>query len=180
MPAYDETAEGNGAYLVAFIQSAGEVSPVFERKIQEMAEERFGTISADEWYPLGEWKELYEDVMDEVGEATMKQGGKENGKAIEWPDEVNSVEDALNTLNEMHKDSTRNSDQEYPAGRYVIDMQGPRSVRVGITEAFTWPKPFVPGAIQGIVEDVGPDDAVFSETEVSPKSNERAAWEFEW
>jgi hypothetical protein len=180
MPAYDEDAEGNGAYLVAFIESAGEVSTVFERKIREMAEDRFGTVSAEEWYPLGEWADLYKEVMDEVGENTMKKGGKENGKAIEWPEDVNSVEGALGVVNELHQDSTRNSGQEYPAGRYVIDMQGPRSVRVGITEAFPWPKPFVPGVIEGIIEDIGPEDAIISGNEVEPEANERAAWEFSW
>lgn len=145
-----------------------------------MAKERFGTVSADEWYPLGEWAELYQEVLDEVGEATMRRGGKENGKAIEWPDGVESVEDALYTLNEMHLDATRNSDQEYPAGRYIIDVRGPRSVRVGIPDSFAWPDPFVPGAIAGIIEDVGPEDAIISETEVEPDDEERAAWEFEW
>jgi hypothetical protein len=180
MPAYDPECEGDGRYLMAFIESAGEVSTVFERKLRSMAEERFDTLAADEWYRLGDMADLYQQVEDEVGEATMRQGGAENARAIPWPDDLNSVEDGLAFLNEAHENATRGSDREYPAGRYTIEMQGERSVRFGVTEAFPWPASFAEGAIQGIVSDLGPADARTSVTETATNSEERAAWEVTW
>lgn len=180
MSEYGPEAAGDGRYLVAFIESAGEVSPVFERKLREMASERFETLSEEEWYRLDDMKSLYEEVHEEVGDATMRQGGIENAKAIPWPDEVTTIEDGLQMLNNMHKDATRGSDEEFPAGRYTFEMTAARSLRFGVTEAFPWPSPFVEGAVTGLIQDLGPGDAAPTLEETTPDANEKAAWNVTW
>jgi hypothetical protein len=180
MTGFDPDAEGDGRYLVAFVESARTVSPVFGQRVVALAEQYFDDLSTDEWYRLGDMRALYEELHEQVGDETIRRGGEENAKAIPWPDGVSTVADGLAVLNEMHQEATRGSDEPYPAGRYTIDLRGDREVRLGVTEAFPWPAPFVEGGARGIVDDLGPADASPTLERISPEPHERAAWLLTW
>lgn len=57
-----------------------------------------------------------EAVRDDVGEKTMVQGGIESPYKHEYPPGVDSLEGALETLNEVNNQAHRGSEMEYPAG----------------------------------------------------------------
>ncbi|MFC7059246.1 hypothetical protein [Halovenus salina] len=137
MSYYDPEAEATGKYMVAFIESAGKVSPVFERKVREIFEDHMGTLEADSWYLNADVEKAFQEVLEEVGEKTMMEGGVESGKAIEWPDDVETVMDGFEIWNSFHEAAYRNSDLDFPAGKYTVEQLGDREVRVGITEGTT-------------------------------------------
>ncbi|MFB6175751.1 MAG: hypothetical protein ABEI99_01155, partial [Halobaculum sp.] len=98
MSEYDENSEVLGRYPLATVQSAGNVSPVFERKARELFSEHLGELDPETWYSTEDTVSAYHDLNDEVGEATMRQGGKESAKAVEWPDEVDTPMKGLGAL----------------------------------------------------------------------------------
>lgn len=180
MASYDPTAEATGKYMVAFVESAGEVSPVFERKVREIFEKHLGTLEEDSWYLNADIEKAFDEVLEEVGEKTMKQGGIESGKAIEWPDDVETVMDGLGMWNTFHEAAYRNSDLDFPAGKYTIERQGERVVRAGITDAYNLSAPFAKGCSKGIVQDLGPNDKPITLEDTTPNDGEQAAWILEW
>jgi hypothetical protein len=178
MDAYDPDAEVDGEYVVAFVESAGKVSPVFERKVRRILESHVDEIDPSTWYRTGDLETAYQEIHEEIGPKTMEEGGKEVGKAIPWPDGVESVVDGLQTLNDVHKSVYRNSPEEFPAGKYTLDVHGNGSVRVGITPGYQYTPAFARGVFRGIVTDLGGSSANFDQVDARPE--EAAAWELEW
>lgn len=180
MSGYDPDAEATGKYMVAFVESAGEVSPVFERKVREIFEQHMGTLEADSWYRNADVNKAFDEILDEVGEKTMKQGGVESGKAIEWPDEVDTVMDALGIWNTFHEAAYRNSHLDFPAGKYTAEKRGDRTARIGITDGYNLSAAFAKGCSKGIAQDLGPNDGPITIEDTDPEATEQAAWILRW
>jgi hypothetical protein len=178
MDEYDPNAEVDGEYVVAFVESAGKVSPVFERKVREILEDHIGSIEPGQWYRTGDLEEAYQQIHREIGDKTMQQGGEEVGKAIPWPDGVETVADALDMLNDIHKSVYRNSSSEFPAGKYTIEHLGDNSARVGVTPGYQYSDPFARGVFSGIGATLGGSTPSLESTDTRPE--ETAAWIMEW
>lgn len=179
MPEHDTDALVTGKYLIAFVQSTGEVSPVFERKTRSLFEEQLGELDPEEWYQLGTVAELYESIRDDVGQATMRKGGVATGEALPF-DTANDLEGALASLNEEHKAAFRDSDMEWPAGKYFVKDRGSQSVRVGVDEAYPYPESFVEGVFDAFVQRYGPPDTSPTLEAEEPDPGERFVWKASW
>jgi hypothetical protein len=180
MSDYDPDAEATGKYMVAFIESAGKVSPVFERKVREIFENHMGTLEEDSWYLNANVEKAFDEVLEEVGEKTMMEGGVESGKAIDWPDEVETVMDGFNIWNTFHEAAYRNSDLDFPAGRYTVEHLGDRKVRIGITEGYNLSAEFAKGCSKGIVQELSDTSNRTRLEDTEPNLDEQAAWVLEW
>lgn len=178
MVKYDPDAEVTGTYINAFIDSTGEVSSIFEKKTREMFDEVIGEVDPDGWYKVGDVAEAFERIVDDVGEQTMKFGGEAAASAVPVPEGAD-LREAFETLAQAHKDVYRNSDMEYPGGRYLYDIDD-RSARLAVDEAFMLPKSFARGAFTAIIDNYGPEDALIDFEEVEPEGEEEFAWEVTW
>ncbi|WP_276299779.1 hypothetical protein [Halorussus lipolyticus] len=179
MANYDENAEIAGKYSLAFIQAAGEVSSVFEKKTREMFEKALGgEVKPEEMYEFGNVVEGYLKIQEEVGDNTMKRGGEASAKTVPIPDDTDLGE-AFDVLLEEHNRQFQNSDREYPGGRYLHDIDG-RTGRLGVDEAYPLPKSFVQGVYKGLIEEYGPSDAMPAFEEAEPEGDERFAWDVTW
>ncbi|SDJ62800.1 hypothetical protein SAMN05216226_10687 [Halovenus aranensis] len=179
MSGYDPDAEVIGKYILAFIESAGEVSPVFESKVRSKFEENTGEIRPDEWYTAEDVKRTYESILADVGPKTMKNGGIETAKALPF-EEDNSVAEALDLLCEEHTSSEvyRNTASRQPAGQYTYEVNG-RSAHLGATEDYPYTKPFVEGIYRGLIRKYG-TGATPEFEETTPRPDEGFAWHVEW
>jgi len=177
---YDPTAEATGRYIVAFVEAAGEVSPVFARKVQEIFEEKIGDISADEYYRHESVKEGFEAVLVEVGPKTMTEGGIATAKELPFPEDT-TIQEALEMLRDEHSvgKSYRNTDSDRPGGQYRCELAG-ASGHFGATEGYPYTKPYVRGIYQGIIEKYGPREARPRFEETAPRDGEQFAWQVEW
>lgn len=179
MVSYDEDAEIAGKYSLAFIQAAGEVSSVFEKKTREMFEAALGgEVDPEELYKFGNVVEAYQDIRDDVGDNTMKRGGAASGKTVPVPDDAD-LEEAFEVLLEEHNRQFQNSNQEYPGGKYLYELDE-RTARLGVDEGYPLPKSFVEGVYEALIKEYGPSDAVPSFEEVEPEDDERFAWKVTW
>lgn len=179
MPEYDPNAEVAGQYPLATVQSAGEVSPVFEQRARELFQEHMGELDPEQWYSVESTVKAYESLKDAVGEATMRQGGVESAKAVEWPPEVETPMDGLGALADMHKQAFRGSSQEFPAGKYTFEPLGDRTAHAGVTPDYPFTVSHAEGVFVGVVEDLSSASAP-TVTETDPKPNEQAAFEVSW
>jgi hypothetical protein len=169
-----------GRYLVAFVESAGKVSPVFERKVREIFEEHMQPVETGEWYQTDNVAAAFDEIQETIGSNTMREGGAEGAKAVPWPDEISSIEGALEFLQQAHRDAYRNSEMENPAGNYTFEAVGDRTLRVGITEGFPAPQGWAEGVFNYVAKEFGPDRANVRLTEKTPRDDEAAAWELFW
>jgi hypothetical protein len=179
-------AHGQGLYVLSFYESAGRVSPVFERKAREVFEDHgLEDVAEDEFYLYDILAPAFYDVVDTIGEKTMYEGGKQMGRDIPWPDGVETAQDGLETLDAIHQQATgarengETVDIDRPAGGYTYEKTGDKSARVGITEKYPNPPIMAEGVFVGIVDGLTSAASVDIE-ETEPDRSERRAWTIDW
>lgn len=176
--------EGQGLYIISFFESVGAVSSVFEDRAREMfAEHGLASVDQDSYYPGERISDAFFDVVDEVGERTMRQGGVQMGKDIPWPDGVDTPKQGLATINAVHQEAARPTsdappDLEYPAGQYTYEEVDETTARVGITKRYPFPEVMAEGVFVGIVEGLG--DAVANIEDADTPGEQKKVWTLSW
>lgn len=179
MGEYDPEAEVIGTYIVAFIGATGEVSPTFERKAREKFEQHVGEITVDGWYRLGNVVQVYQELLEDVGPTTIREGGVAAAKHLPFPAKLN-LEDAFEELREEQRAVYRSSEVDEPAGNYVVTLTGDNTVRVAITEAYPLTAPFAAGIFEGVITHWGEQDPAPVLEETTPRADEKKAWTVDW
>lgn len=176
--------EITGRYVNSMLASTGEVSPVFERKMEELLEEYgIDDPDPDEWYSAESFAEAVERVAAEIGDKTVSEAGKQMGRDVPKPPEVESPHDVLAQMHDQHYQSYRNVERG-SIGGYTYERVDETTARLGVTEGFPYPTGIARGAPVGIAEDITGEsvstDAVPTEPTGSGKSPEREAYELSW
>jgi len=175
-----EDAECIGKYPLAFVESAGNVSPVFERKLRDiMADHGLQDVDEDEWVSLQAVVDTYEETHDEAGPSTMRQAGIENGRVIEWPPEVTTPQDGLAALDDIHQAAFRGG-TDHPAGRYTYEKVDATTAKVGLSDDYAFPKEIGEGAVKGVVESLADESVVVDVQEDDAAAGEKAAFVVSW
>ncbi|MFB6243726.1 MAG: hypothetical protein ABEH80_06480, partial [Halobaculum sp.] len=104
----------------------------------------------------------------------------ESARAVPWPDDIDTVGTALQTVQEMHREAFRDSELENPAGNYTCRDIGDRVAHVGITEGFPFAPVFAEGVFEQIGRQFGPEDGLVQLETTTPHDDEAAAWEMTW
>ncbi|SDJ79647.1 hypothetical protein SAMN05216226_109113 [Halovenus aranensis] len=180
MKSYDPGSETDGRYVVAFVESAGEVSPVFQRKVIAIFEKHLPRVDPEAWYRTEDVVLAFTEVRDETGSKTMEQGGTTAAREIPWPDSVSTIAEALRRLIEQHREAYRNSSLENPAGNYTAAEIGDRAARVGILQGFPYGPGFARGVFEHVAAEFGPEDSRPTLDETEPDTSESHAWELTW
>ncbi|SDJ79905.1 hypothetical protein SAMN05216226_109125 [Halovenus aranensis] len=181
MPMYDAEAKVSGRYVVPFAEAAGEVSPVFERKVRDTFEERIGELASDGWYQTEAVRDSYYAILERVGSQTMISGGEQTARGLSFDSGLSVFEaferlNALQVSDEVYRDTT----QDKPAGEYTFERRGERSGRLGVTNEYPYPQPFVKGIYTGIIKQWGPEDSIPTFEQIAEDTDERFAWKTEW
>jgi hypothetical protein len=181
MPEYDSDADATGKYVVAFVENAGEVSAVFERKTRRLVEKHVGELDPDGWYKVGDFSDALHEIEDEVGHRTMEQAGRVGVRELEIPDDA-TLQEAYEHLNAIHtsEDVHRNSEMDAPAGQYTHDLNDDRSAHVGMSQAYPYTKSWAKGVHKELITLYGPEDASPTFEKTTARPDELAAWTVEW
>jgi hypothetical protein len=177
----EEGTEIIGRYIVAFVESTGDVSPVFERKTREIFSDQgieVSDLDEDGWVDALAYVDTMHAIEDEVGEKTLYQAGVEQGKNVPWPDDVNSVEEGLAFMSEADEQAHRSPSGDY-RGQYVVRQVEGSTAQVGIREESPYPKTDVEGVLEGAVDDLT-TSANVTTSEIQPESGERIAFKIDW
>lgn len=142
----------SGKFVQDFANSAGEVSPVFERKLRKfLAENGIEDISDDGWYPLADFSKAIADVEDVVGEMTARVGGRSAISLVEELDGTQSLAETMEIGKQANEAAYRNFTVE-KAGTYDYEStdEGFRLATVG---GWQHPKQYTRGLMEGFVEN---------------------------
>lgn len=170
-----------GRYILAFVESTGKVSAVFERKTRSILSENgieVSEVEEDGWYDARNYAQAMHQVLDQVGEQTLIEAGAEQAKNVPWPEEVRSVSDGLNFLVEADKQAHRQPSGTFD-GDYRYEKIDESSGRVGVREQAPYPVANFKGVFEGGVRALT-DSASVDVSSVEPRSDEQAAFEISW
>lgn len=174
--------EGQGLYLLSFIESAGEVSPVFERKAKNLLEKHdLKDVDEEEFYSMEAILTAFDDVVEEVGENTMRQGGEQMGIDAPLPPEVDTPHGAFEFADVIYKEAHKfDGSVGEDTLAYTYEKLGSQSAHVGLKETYPYPEVMGEGAFMGFVKNVLGENVRVSMDETDPKPDERRAWTLEW
>lgn len=150
----------SGMYVVAFLESAGEVSPVFERKANGILESNgIDNVDPEEWYSIDKFVSAMNEIEDEVGEKTSEQAGIKMMEVAPQISELSSMEEAIEVGEEPLRESYQNySVEEVGDFKYEETADGPKVAYYG---GWRYPEAFTRGIFKGMAKEVdglGPND----------------------
>jgi hypothetical protein len=168
------------------VKSAGEVSPVFEKKMKELLSEHgIDDPEPEEWYDAEAFTDAVDQATDRIGSKTIAQAGEEMGYDVPKGG-ASSPHKVLEGIDQAQQDAYRGSETR-PAGSYTYERLGERSARCAVTEDFAYPDEISKGSLTGTVKDLvdRESDVVVEEVDTRPtehpeKSDERSAYRIEW
>jgi hypothetical protein len=154
-------------YAEAFVNSAGEVSPIFERKARTILEENgIKHLGESDWLTFSSFVAALSEVEDEVGEMTLREGGKKMARVNDLPDHINTVDGALEYLNDSHQQAHKNGSEE-EWGSYIVERLDDRRFRMSCSAGYPYPYALAKGVFEGIVKEFGAGDISLTVREVS-------------
>jgi hypothetical protein len=171
-----QRAEVAGRFVTTFVEGAGEVSTVFRRVLRESFERHLGAVESEQWYEVPAVVDAFEALAEEAGPATMRKGGMECAKIVEFDSRVGDIAGALAALQTAHADAHHGP----TAGNYTYDEPTERSVRVGITADYPYGADFAEGVLLQTVREFGPVDGVPVAERTAARDDEAAAWTLTW
>ncbi|MFW6436544.1 MAG: hypothetical protein ACOCYZ_02805 [Halococcoides sp.] len=182
-------AEGKGQYLLSFLESCEDVLPSLRRRTKDvLADHGIEDIDPESYYPIDEIAASFENIVDSIGETTMRRGGEQMGLDIPFPSTVDDPHAALESLNDLHQQACRlppgtnatGSRASDPAGRYEYERIDETTARVAITDRYPFPAPMAEGVAKGVVNRFGDSNSYVRIEAVDTNPSERAAWKVSW
>ncbi len=183
----DPDVEVTGRYITSMVNSAGEVSPVFGRKMEELLGE-FGLADPEpeSWYSAQDFAEAVDSATDQIGSKTVAQAGEEMGKDVP-KDEFADPHEALAGADAAQQAAYRGGQTTRPAGGYTYEKVDATEAHLGVTEPFPYQEEIAKGALVGILKDMVERESQVSaeETDTKPtedpeKAPEREAYVISW
>lgn len=158
--------EVSGMYVTAFLDSAGEVSSVFERKARSILDENgIEEVSQEEWYEIDRFVSAMNNIEEEVGEKTSERAGIEMMEVAPEIEDLSSMEEAIEVGKEPLRQSYRNYSVEEVGGFKFEESEGEK--RVAYYGGWEYPEAFTHGIFKGMakaVDGVSPNDIVPTES----------------
>lgn len=180
--AMDSETEVTGVYVNAFLESAGEVSPVFEQRLRSVLDDHgISDPVPEEWYPAQQFVDAVTEVSNTIGDQVILQAGVDMGKNVPWADEVSDDPgDVLEYVARTADEAYRNSTEEYPIGQYQIETVESGRAVVAVTEKWPYPKEVVQGAIKGALKVSSDRVERATVTTIDANVNQAARFEITW
>jgi hypothetical protein len=169
-----------GLYITAFVESAGEVSIVFERKAKEMlADHGIEDIDVESWYDLNAFERAVTEIEEQVGGKTTRQAAV---KMIEVDDKIpdqNSARDGFEILKTQQRNAMDDFSVE-DCGQYRIEQLDPQEFRVATYGGWGYPEAFTGGLMKGVIQETERQGAKVELDSVSTSGDEVYAYKVSW
>lgn len=174
------TAKISGKYVAAFVQSAGEVSAVFEKKAQEtLASHGIEDPDPEAFYDDAEFGAALAEIEEKAGERTVRQAGQKMVAVNEPIVSQSSAVAGLETMAEQHAGIHRDYSVT-EAGGYEIVSTGDDTCRVDVLGDYPFPLSLPHGAIEGTVRATEGDANRVSVDQVDAPDDVFARFEVSW
>lgn len=144
----------SGRYVGAFLESAGMVSSVFERKAANILESNgIDDVDPDDWYSADKFVSAINEIESEVGEKTSEQAGVKMIEIVPEISGLSSMEEAIEVGKEPHRQSYQNFSTE-EVGDLKYDSTGRGPDRVAYYGGWEFPQAFTRGIFKGFAKGV--------------------------
>ncbi|USZ67034.1 hypothetical protein NGM10_09860 [Halorussus salilacus] len=122
---FDDGVEAKGQTIKSMLAGAGDLSSVFEKRMNEMlAENGIEDLQADEWYSNQAYLDSFEAVADSIGEQTVANIGKKIPENAEWPPGIDSVSAGLESIDDAYQMNHRGGEIGYYDFELTGDSEG--------------------------------------------------------
>ncbi len=149
--AFDPNVETKGAALLATLAALPtDATPVLHRH-------GIFDVDTDAWYPQQVWLDALHDIsrMPELGTLGLVGIGMRIPELADWPENIDTVEDAVNSINAAYQMNHRNGD----IGYYHAERVDGTLIRVTCENPY--PSDFDYGIIYGVVKRYAPPGVSF-------------------
>ncbi|WP_459193589.1 hypothetical protein [Halosimplex sp. J119] len=137
-------AEVTGEIVVAVADGVEKFSAECREAAENALRDRdMASPNVCEWYSLGACVEAIEAIRDVAGDQAVHALGQRIARAVEYPDDLESVPAALAALDEVYRDRHRGD-----AGGYSFRQIGDEDGRIECDTPY--PCPFDRGIIEGV------------------------------
>ncbi|WP_266078207.1 hypothetical protein [Haladaptatus caseinilyticus] len=135
-------AEVKGDSLSSIVEGVSRLSGAYRTRVIDVLESHgIPEPQQGEWYSLENALAALDELVDSIGPQTVKTIGKEIPETVEWPPAIDSVEAALNSLDDVYQMHHKGDVGYYEfektgetGGRMVCDTPYPLSMDQGIVE----------------------------------------------
>lgn len=166
----------SGQFVGAFVESAGLVSPVFEKKAMDVLESNgVSEVDPEAWYSAEKFSNAIHQIEREAGEKTSERAGIQMIEIIPELSGLPSIEDAIEIAQQQQRESYKNFSPE-AAGQIRQERLDNGNIRIAYFGGWDYPEAFTRGIIRGFAQGTEARNSVDTET-VTTRDDETHAFE---
>lgn len=124
MPQYEafiQEAEVNGRSVRSIVEGVGQFSSAYEERALEILDNHgLPEPEEGEWYSMQAYLDAFAELADTVGPKTVTKIGSEIPYLVDWPPGVETVEEAMGSLDDVYQMNHRGGE----IGYYDFEMTG--------------------------------------------------------
>lgn len=170
----------NGLYVAAFVESAGEVSAVFEKKaVNMLSSHDIEDLDEESWYRAADFEGAMAEIEDQVGSMTTMKAGEKMIEVDESIPEQSSAIEGFDILQSQHEAGYKNYDLD-EVGQYRIDQLGDKHFRVATYGGWGYPEAFTKGLLKGVIQETERQATSVDLDPVDTDHDEVFAYEVNW
>ncbi len=165
--AFDQNVEVNGQTVLALIIGVSETYK--ERIFNILAKHNILDPSVGKWYKQQDWLNCFRDISDKIGKFTLFSIGKTIPESAVFPEHIDTLEKALNSIDIAYHANHRNGE----IGYYKV-LSFNTIEHTAIMECYTpYPCHFDRGIIMAMVRRFKPADSVLQDVVVDETKPQR-------
>ena len=169
-----------GEFVNGFVAAVVEISPAFEQQILDiLAENGIENPAPQETYPANDVISSISQLAEDVGPKTTSRIAVHQIRIPEWPREIDTVEKALFSIDDMYQDAYVDFNRRY-MGEFRFEKTGNSEGRGAVTEEFPYPESFAEGIFKGSLTKFASQNSLPTVSETDTKTDEKAAYELRW
>ncbi|MFC4447714.1 hypothetical protein [Halorussus aquaticus] len=112
--AFNSEAEVNGRSVRSIVDGVGQFSSTYEQRVLEILDNHgLPNPTEGEWYSMQSYLDAFAELAETVGPKTVAKIGSEIPQVVEWPREVETVEDAMHALDDVYQMNHRGGEIGY-------------------------------------------------------------------
>lgn len=143
--AFSAQAEVNGRSVRSIVEGVGQFSSTYKKRSLKILDNHgLPEPEPGTWYSMQGYLDAFEELADTVGPKTIKKIGSEIPNVVEWPPEVETVEEAMESLDDVYQMNHRGGE----VGYYDFEKTGETG---GVMEC---KNPYPPSLDEGLLEAV--------------------------
>jgi len=147
----DRDVEINGQTILATLEGVSRFSETYKQQVRDtLADNGIDEPKPNEWYSQQAWLNAFEVLATELEPHLLDRIGEQIPETAEWPTELSTVEDALQSINIAYQQNHRGGEIGYYRVTEIEDKVG--TIRC----KNPYPCPFDRGIIRAVTQQFAP------------------------